>query len=140
MSGVHVFRFWGALDALAILAYVVTSLLTQRVPLYSDLVTIMSQIQCRDVFGMAFSMLSLGLLCSIALSAFLFLTLHRHARMVAYWQTPFRLLLMKPSLVIVLWLFLGAGDRPMVLLGALLLSEMIKVATLYLTRGFPADA
>ena len=60
----------------------------------------------------------------------------RYALWLAWGQAPLRLLFMQPSLSLGLWLIQAAGVRHVAILaGFLLLSEGLKIASLWYCRG-----
>lgn len=66
----------------------------------------------------------------------LFFRQSRYALWLAWGQAPLRLLFMQPSLSLGLWLIQAAGVRHVAILaGFLLLSEGLKIASLWYCRG-----
>lgn len=66
----------------------------------------------------------------------LFFHQSRYALWLAWGQAPLRLLFMQPSLSLGLWLIQAAGVRHVAILaGFLLLSEGLKIASLWYCRG-----
>ncbi|MGX8841847.1 arginine:ornithine antiporter, partial [Klebsiella quasipneumoniae] len=80
--------------------------------------------------------LNVLLIISIPLSMIFFFRQSRYALWLAWGQAPLRLLFMQPSLSLGLWLIQAAGIRHVAILaGFLLLSEGLKIASLWYCRG-----
>lgn len=130
----HVFLIWGLLDLLYVVRFLGLSLGHGRILIYSDLMDaerLEPPLQLA-VFWLAASTL---LTLSIAGSAFLFLRGSRAARMLAFIQTPFRLLLAVPSVSCIPWLVQAVGSSSVTLnLSLLLASEAVKVLSLRAIR------
>ncbi|MDK6954913.1 arginine:ornithine antiporter, partial [Klebsiella pneumoniae] len=76
------------------------------------------------------------LIISIPLSMIFFFHQSRYALWLACGHAPLRLLFMQPSLSLGLWLIQAAGVRHVAILaGFLLLSEGLKIASLWYCRG-----
>ncbi|RQO34327.1 arginine:ornithine antiporter [Herminiimonas sp. KBW02] len=131
----HLYLCWGALDLFYVVRYVWLNVEGGRVPLYNDIVAYAHIVEP----GIAASILfgcSLVLTVSIAISAYLFLIGSSYAKPVAYAQVPLRLILGVPSLSFLPWLLQLTGAPALLLnLGLLLLSELLKVTTLYRSRA-----
>lgn len=70
------------------------------------------------------------------LPSMIFFHQSRYALWLAWGQAPLRLLFMQPSLSLGLWLIQAAGVRHVAILaGFLLLSEGLKIASLWYCRG-----
>ncbi|AOY99970.1 hypothetical protein BKK81_12540 [Cupriavidus sp. USMAHM13] len=128
------YLFWGGLDLLYLIRLFWLNLAIGRVPLYDD-IQAFGQLHEQGGYGAVGLGLSLLLTVSIAVSACLFLRGSRYARPLAYAQVPLRLLLAVPSLSFIPWLLhAGEGASLPLNLGLLLLSELLKVVTLYRSR------
>ena len=101
-----------------------------RIPIYSDF-SALSQLGEHGWYAYTFFSLSLLLFLSIVLSAYFFLSANRYARIFAYIQTPFRIIMAEPSLAIIPWLPGLVDSRSFVLKLLLILgSELLKLYTL----------
>lgn len=130
----HVFLVWGLFDLLYVVRFLGLSLGQGRIPIYSDLMDAgpLEQPLLLAVFWLGISLL---LTVSIVGSAFLFLRRSRAARMLAFIQTPFRLLLAVPSVSCIPWLVQAVGSLSVTLnLSLLLASEVVKVLSLRAIR------
>ncbi|MDT4812820.1 hypothetical protein FQZ97_457860 [compost metagenome] len=129
-----IYRFWGLLDLFYVIRFVWLNLAQGRIPLYDDVLDA-SQLGEHGPMAMALICLGVALNLSISVSAVLLLAMHRLAFVLCLVQTPFRLLLVVPSLSVIP-LLLGVMDLRSAMLSAalLLLSEGLKVSSLLLAR------
>lgn len=127
-----VFLFWGGMDLLALAGFVVTALMNHRTPFYDDVRDFMALSADHGWYGGLIFGLSMLLYLSLFLSTFLFFTNSRTAKVVAYVQIPFRLLLAVPSITLLSWLAAAMGGTSTVAIIALkVTSELIKFLTLH---------
>lgn len=127
-----IFLFWGGMDLLALAGFVVAALMNNRIPFYSDVRDFMILSADHGWYGGLFFGLSMLLYLSLALSLNLFFTNSRLAKLVAYVQIPFRLILAVPSITLLSWLAAAMGVTSTVAIIALkVASELIKFLTLH---------
>lgn len=131
MKRSNVFFFWGAMDLYFMLRFLWGSISQGRIPIYSDIVSF-RQLDDPGWYAAPLLCLTLALILSIAVSAWLFLSGSRYAKGLAYVQTPLRLFLVTPSVSVIPWL-LGLVDSRNVAINLTLLigSEVLKLYTLY---------
>ncbi len=126
-----VFLFWGCMDLFFILHFLWSNFGHGRIPFYTDF-RALGELGQPFWFSTAWLVLSLFLVASTAVSAWLFLSGHRFAKRWAYAQTPLRLVLAEPSLSFIPMLLNIAESHSLVLnLSLLIGSEVLKVYTLY---------
>jgi hypothetical protein len=130
----NIYRFWGFLDLFHVIRFAWLNLAQGRIPLYDDVLAA-SQLGEHGPMAMALICLGVALNLSIGASAILLLAMHRFAFVLCLVQTPFRLLLVVPSLSVIPFL-LGVMDLRNAMLSAalVLLSEVLKVSSLLLAR------
>lgn len=91
MTRKQVFWFWGAMDAIYLVRYWVTSVVEGRVPYLSDIESalwVLRDHSVLQIYTFGFVML---LQISIIASCFLFLLSSQKVRWLVYLQTPLRL-------------------------------------------------
>ena len=97
---------WGALDVAFFLYYVIGNLALGKIPILDDLA--ISQ-QTAESFGtttpILLASLSLAVMVSLLLSAYLLIRSLPLSRWVVYAQLPFRATLLMPSIFFIPWLF-----------------------------------
>lgn len=126
------FLFWGGMDLLALVRFVVVALMSHRVPFYDDFLDFMALSADHGWYGGLIFCLSMLLYLSLFLSLYLFFRNSRLAKFVAYVQIPFRLLLAVPSISFLSWLAVAFGGTSVVVIIALkVASELIKFLTLH---------
>ncbi|MCC4105654.1 hypothetical protein [Serratia ureilytica] len=131
-----IFLLWGLLDLFYLVQFAWINVANDRIPIISDL-QVLGQSEQPPWFVVLWMGLSLLLLLSIAVSAFLFLLGRTAARRLAYAQEPLRLLLAVPSLSFIPWLLTHFGITSLILSITLLLgSEALKIISLYMTRQY----
>ncbi|MCK3846063.1 MULTISPECIES: hypothetical protein [Pseudomonas] len=102
MTRKHVFWFWGAMDALYLIRYAVTSAMEGRIPYLSDIESaswVLREHSVVQLYMFGFAML---LQVSIVLSCLLFFLGREQVRWVTYFQTPLRLAFIVPSVSLLL--------------------------------------
>lgn len=135
LKATPIFYFWGSMDLLYVVRFLWLNLSHKRVPFYDDIHVFLTHRPISCVYGDVLFALSLCLMLSIPVSAWLFLRQRRYAIALAYLQTPVRLLTMTPSLSFIPWFVGSIGFQHALLnLGLLLFSEIAKVLTLRFTR------
>lgn len=131
----HILYFWAVCDLFYIARFIWLNISQGRTPLIDDVFSFSSIYPQQGAYSLILFSLLLLLNISIFFSAVMLLKKWEHINWVVYIQTPFRLFFMIPSFSILPWVFktmlINSG---MVFLFAVLLSEIIKVGTLYLTR------
>lgn len=129
--------FWGVMDLLYIAQVCYFNLSQGRVPIYSDIRSFISLSQDHGFYSVVFFWLTLALAVSIVFSMVLFFREMRLAAWLAYAQAPFRVLFVVPSLPFLLGLVKASGVTSVFLLfGFLLLSELIKVLSIFFRERF----
>lgn len=135
VSAKQVFFFWGVLDAIYILRYVVLCFFDGRIPYFQDFKDGLALLVDHGGYAHVMAIMVWGVELSIILSCFLFLTQQRGALWLAWFQIPFRLILVVPSVSII---FMGADLKERYGLGLMLLllalSELLKGWTLWKVR------
>lgn len=129
----HVFMFWGFMDLTYVLWIVYGSLSRGRVPLYDDVVSFL-QLDAQHGWNMLvwWFVASMSLTVTVVVTMVLFFNKCPVARVIAYFQVPFRLFFVVPSLSFILWLLGAFGVRQVTLVIAILLiCEALKVFSLY---------
>lgn len=130
-SAKKTYFFWGVMDILYLICFVVNSILSGRIPYVSDMVDASS---ASEAYGNILPYVSVVVQISLQLSlvgtAALFFLGSSLSRKVYYFQIPFRLYFLIPSftfLVFVTPLFEG---NEWVYLGIILVFEILKVVSL----------
>ncbi|WP_127960503.1 arginine:ornithine antiporter [Serratia microhaemolytica] len=130
-----VFRFWAVLDLFYLVRFIWLNISQQRIPLYDDIVAFNHYLPQQGTASIILFCLSIVLTLSIPVSAGLLFKQHRLATWLAYAQTPLRLLLVVPSLAFLPWALKTLDlHNAQIALGLLIISEVLKVWTLYRTR------
>ena len=131
-----VLSFWAMFDFFYIVRFVWLNISQGRIPLVDDVLSFCEIYPLQGVYSLVVFSFSLLLNMSIFLSAVLFLIKWRYVHWLVYIQTPLRLFFMLPSISILSWaLKIASVDIVLVFFFAVLISEMIKVVTFYLTRN-----
>ncbi|MFK3972208.1 hypothetical protein ACI2KS_15925 [Pseudomonas sp. NPDC087358] len=138
MSAEKVFLGWGLFDAMYIARYIFISLSTDRVPYVEDFNGGLELLEAQGEYSKVFAVMVWGFELSILLSCVLFIARCGAARWVAWFQIPFRLIFLVPSVSII---FMGPDLTEGYDIGLLLLllfsSECLKGWTLWRTRKSP---
>lgn len=128
MTRKHVFWFWGAMDAIHLVRYVVTSAMGGRVPYFSDIESalwLLGEHSVVQLYAFGFAML---LQISIVMSCWLLFLDREWVKWVVYLQTPLRLAFVIPSVSLLL---VGAQMFPsynlVLMAGLVIVSEAVKV-------------
>lgn len=131
----YVLYFWAMFDLFYISRFVWLNISQGRIPLVDDVLSFSDFYPQQGAYTLVLFSFSLLLNLSIVFSAVIFLNKWKYAHWLAYAQMPFRLFFMIPSLSILSWMFkcMSINFGVMFFL-VVLISEMIKVGTLYLTR------
>lgn len=107
-----------------------------RIPLVDDLLSFAEIYPQQGIYSLIIFSFSLLLNISIIFSAVLFLTKWKNTHWLVYVQTPLRLFFMIPSISILPWIFKIMSIKfGLIFFSAVLISEVIKVGTFYLTRN-----
>jgi hypothetical protein len=132
----HVWRAWGLMDALYLLWYMVHAVIKGKVPYVDDYYSAAERLQAFDWTTKTIAAVGWALELSILVSCVLFLSCRRSARIIAWCQMPFRLLLFVPSVSV---LFMGTNVAVnygvWFAIALLVLSEGLKAWTLLKVRG-----
>lgn len=131
----HILYFWAVFDLFYIARFIWLNISQGRIPLIDDILSFSNIYPQQGAYSLVLFSFSLLLNISIVFSAVMFLKKWKYVSWMVYFQTPFRLFFMIPSVSIMPWIFktmsikLGA-----IFLVVVFLSEIIKVGTFYLTR------
>jgi hypothetical protein len=102
MTRKQVFWFWGAMDAIFLARYAVTSAMAGRVPYLSDIESASWLLHEHSVLQLYMFALAMLLQASIVLSCLLFCLGRESVKWVVYLQTPLRLAFVVPSVSLLL--------------------------------------
>ncbi|QZQ49844.1 hypothetical protein K6L24_19225 [Erwinia persicina] len=131
----HVFYFWAVFDLIYIARFIWLNISQGRIPLIDDVLSFSSIYPQQGAYSLVFFLFSLLLNISIVFSAVMFLKKWKYVSWIVYFQTPFRLFFMLPSVSILPWMFKTMSVKiGAISLAAVFLSEIIKVGTFYLSR------
>lgn len=126
-----VYRFWGALDMLYVGVYVSVALAKGEMPFVEDVAAIVQILKVFDqIGGTVIVSLYVMLFMSLAVSGVLLLLTKPVGKVIAYAQTPFRLLFIMPSFSILGFAAFYFEASTAVLVTGLVLSEVSKVGSL----------
>lgn len=122
-----VLRFWGGLDALYLLLYVVGSIRRGHFPVVTDLQSMLGIWSEQGLLTVALMVINLVLQASIIFSTVLLLGARKAGIYFGLAQIPWRLLFAVPSLsVLLVWASLVTDYNPWLMLGLIVTSEFIK--------------
>lgn len=128
MTRKQVFWFWGAMDAIFLARYAVTSALGGRVPYLSDVESALWLLREHSVVQLYLFGFAMLLQVSIVISCLLFFFGRETVKWVVYVQTPMRLAFIVPSVSLLL---VGAqfvpSYNPVLLAVLVVISEALKV-------------
>lgn len=131
-----VLYFWAVFDFFYIVRFVWLNISQGRIPLVDDVLSFGEIFPQQGTYSLVVFCFSLLFNITVVFSAVLFLIKWRYANWLVYVQTPLRLFFMIPSISILPWMFkiisINAG---LMLFSAVLISEVIKVGTFYITRN-----
>lgn len=131
-----VFYFWAMFDFFYIVRFMWLNISQGRIPLVDDLLSFAEIYPQQGIYSLIIFSFSLLLNISIIFSAVLFLTKWKNTHWLVYVQTPLRLFFMTPSISILPWIFKIMSIKfGLIFFSAVLISEVIKVGTFYLTRN-----
>jgi len=131
----HILYFWAVFDLFYIIRFIWLNISQGRIPLVDDILSFSDIYPQQGVYSLILFYFSLLLNISIIFSAVMFLKKWKYTNWIVYIQTPFRLFFMIPSISILPWVFKSMSIKAgVIFLVAVFLSEIIKVATFYLTR------
>lgn len=120
-------RFWGGLDALYLLLYVVGNIRRGHFPVVTDLQNMLGIWSEQGLLTVALMVINVGLQASIIFSSVLLLRARKAGIYVGLAQIPWRLLFAVPSLsVLLVWASLVTDYNPWLMLGLIVTSEFIK--------------
>ena len=126
--------FWGACDLAFFAIYTISSIFSGEIPFYSNLIDAINNI--KNIFGDSWSFvvitfLSLALYISIPISGILLILRKRSGALLAYYQLPFRIAMVAPSMYFVFWLFGCLGETPLIIaIPLFIIIEAFKIYTL----------
>lgn len=131
-----VLYFWAMFDLFYIVRFVWLNISQERIPLVDDVLSFGEIYPQQGAYSLVVFSFSLLLNLSIIFSSVLFLTKWRYAHWLVYVQTPLRLFFFIPSISILPWIFkIMSIKAGLIFFSAVLLSEVIKAGTFYLTRN-----
>lgn len=131
----HIFYFWAVFDLFYIARFIWLNISQGRIPLIDDILSFSNIYPQQGVYSLVLFSFSLLLNISIVFSAVMFLTKWKYVGWIVYFQTPFRLFFMLPSVSILPWIFKTMSIKVgVIFLAAVFLSEIIKVGTFYSIR------
>lgn len=131
----RIFYFWAVFDLFYIVRFIWLNISKGRVPLIDDILSFSNIYPQQGAYSLVIFSCSLLLNISIIFSAVMFLKKWKYVNWIVYFQTPFRLFFMIPSISILPWMFKTMSiNVGAIFLAAVFLSEIIKVGTFYITR------
>ncbi|QTT86938.1 hypothetical protein [Pseudomonas chlororaphis] len=138
LNRTRIWQFWGGLDALYLLWYVSSSARLGKVPFWDDLAVATEVLKEHGTAALVMVMINWGLQLSIVVSAFLFLFQRKEAKWLGLAQIPLRLVFVVPSFsVLLIGAYFFPGYDPLMMLGVIVLSEIIKGWSLCAIRNDP---
>lgn len=131
----QILYFWAVFDLFYIVRFIWLNISQGRIPLIDDILYFGSIYPQQGVYSLVLFSFSLLLNISIVFSAVMLLKKWKYVGWIVYFQTPFRLFFMIPSISILTWMFKIMSIKVgVIFLVAVFLSEIIKVGTFYLIR------
>lgn len=131
----HVLYFWAIFDIFYIARFVWLNISRGRIPLIDDILSFGELYPQQGEYSLVLFAFSLLFNLSFIFSAVMLLKKWKYVHRIIYIQTPFRLFFMVPSISILPWVFKVMSLKVgVVFFAAILISEIIKVATFHLTR------
>lgn len=128
----QVFWFWGAMDAIFLVRYAVTSVMAGRVPYLSDIESALWLLREHSVLQLYMFALAMLLQASIVLSCLLFCLGRESVKWVVYLQTPLRLAFVVPSVSLLLvGAPLAPNDNWVAMAALVVISEAAKVGSVW---------
>ncbi|MCX2900425.1 hypothetical protein [Pseudomonas mandelii] len=135
MKARYVYLFWGGMDLIFIAWVCVSNFLDGKIPLYSDIQSYVRLSAEQEWVGGVLLSLSIVLNISIVISMVVFFRCMKQARYLVCVQTPFRLLLVVPSLPFIPMLVkYGEVTSVTILLGLLVFSEATKLVSIFMVH------
>jgi hypothetical protein len=125
---------WGALDLLSLVGYSAKCIIDNNIPIINDLHLISENL---DSFGLVslkyIAPVVVGVLyLSLGISGYFLIKRQKIGVIIAYFQTPFRLVaIMPPSISIFLWFIGTKGNSIIFTLAIIATAEVFKVYSLY---------
>lgn len=131
----YILYFWAVFDFFYIVRFIWLNISQGRIPLIDDVFSFGDIYPQQEAYSLVFFSFSLLLNISIIFSAVMLLKKWKYVSWIVYFQTPFRLFFMVPSISILPWMFKTMSIKVgVIFLAAVFLSEIVKVGTFYLTR------
>jgi len=131
----HILYFWAAFDLFYIARFIWLNISQGRIPLIDDILSFGNIYPQQGGYSVVLFSSSLLLNISIVFSAVMLLKKWKYVNWMVYFQTPFRLFFMIPSVSILPWVLKTMSIKDgAIFIAAVFLSEIIKVGTFYLTR------
>ncbi|MEI2264067.1 hypothetical protein [Erwinia sp. CGal63] len=136
-----IFYFWATFDLFYIARFVWINISQRRIPLIDDILSFIDIFPQQGGYALILIVLSLLLNVSILFSAALLFIQRKNVHWLIYAQTPLRLLYALPSLSVLPWLFKTLTVKnSIIVICAIILSEILKVSTIYLANKNNADS
>ena len=130
------YTFWGVMDSIFVGWFCYFAVAQGRIPFYSDIQSFFRLSAELESVSVVFFVLSFVLNVSIVFSMVFFVLRSDKVFYLVYAQAPLRLLLSVPSISLLLWLAKANGaSSAAILVGLLLLSEIIKLCSVYFRRN-----
>lgn len=139
----QIIRFWGLCDIAFMAWYLTVNIIKAHIPFFYDMSGAIHNVSRFEApMFIIFPVLGLFLYISIAFSGFLFYRQRKAAAIICYIQTPFRWILVCPSLFFIFWPFKYLFDKPPVIGGIVLIitTELFKLVSVifwYLNKKLP---
>jgi len=131
----HVLYFWAVFDLFYIARFSWLNISQGRIPLVDDVVSFGDIYPQQGAYSLILFSFSLLLNISIIFSAVMFLKQWKYAHWLVYFQSPLRIFFMVPSISILPWVFKVMSIKVgMLFFLSVLISEVIKIGSIYLTR------
>lgn len=136
----HVFYFWALFDLFYIMRFIWLNLEQGRIPLIDDILSFNGILPHQGFYSLVLFSLSLLLNVSIFFSAIFLFKQSRNIHWLIYIQTPLRIMFIIPSLSVLPWLLKTFSIKSgAIFLLVTIFSEILKVATIYLTKKTATD-
>lgn len=131
----HVLYFWAVFDLFYIARFSWLNISQGRIPLVDDVFSFSDIYPQQGAYSLVLFSFSLLLNISIIFSAVIFLKKWKYAHWLVYFQSPLRVFFLVPSISILPWAFKVMSIKVgMLFFLSVLISEVIKIGSIYLTR------
>ena len=131
----RVFYFWAVCDLFYIARFIFINLEQGRIPLVDDVLSFSYLFPQQGIYSLIAFSFSLLLNVSIIFSAIFLFKQSKYIHWLIYFQTPLRIIYLIPSLSFLPWLLKTLSIKSgAIFLLVTILSEVLKVVTLYLAK------